>query len=78
MTDPHTTYHARIDDESGDVLVLVRLRTAAGSTYGERYQLGEGWVEDARAFDVMLNGQDYDLLDEDEAEDLAGRIEDQA
>jgi hypothetical protein len=67
-----------MDDTSGDVLVLVRLRTAAGSTYGERYQPGKGWVEDSHAFDVMLNGQDYDLLDEDEAQELAGRMEEQA
>jgi len=74
MSEPATSYHARIED-SGEVLVLFRLRRADGATHGERYRRGEGWVEDARAFDVTLNGQDYEVLPADEVEAVIAELE---
>lgn len=81
MTDPTsgsepepTTYHVLWSD-TNEVILFLRVRSRAGVVDGESYLKGTGWVEDARAFDVYLNGQDYDLVDESEAADLVRDIE---
>lgn len=70
----HTTHHVLWAD-SDEVLLLIRIRRVGENVYGEVYRRGYGWVEDARAFDVNLNGQDYDLVDREEAEALAREME---
>lgn len=75
MNDREVTYHARFDEESDEVLVLFRLRSEAGGLHGERYAPGSRWVADHYAFDVMRNGQDYDVVDEEEAAELAKRLD---
>jgi hypothetical protein len=67
------TYHVMREDD-GTASLLVRLRHQGAALYGEVFVPGDGWVEDARAFDVLRNGQDYDLIDESEAERLAARM----
>ena len=69
-----TTYHVMLDD-SGEVMALFRLRRDATGAYHEAYRRGEGWVESPSAADVYRNGQDYDLIDETEAERLAATLE---
>lgn len=75
MTDREVTYHARFDEESDEILVLFRLRSEAGGLHGERYEPGGGWVVDSYAFDVMRNGQDYDVVAEEEAIELAEQLD---
>jgi hypothetical protein len=70
-----TTYHVLRDDEDGTVLALFRLRREPGELHTEAYRPGQGWVDDHRAVDVYRNGQDYDLVDEAEAEALAADME---
>lgn len=60
-----TTYHAMFDDD-GVASILLRLRNEDGELHGETYRPGEGWVRSDYAFDVMRNGQDYDLVDPDD------------
>ena len=72
---PTTTHHVLRDDEDGTVLALFRLRREPGALHLEAYRPGEGWVDDDRAADVFHNGQDYDLIDEAEAEALAADME---
>lgn len=67
-----TTYHALWAGE--ELLSLVRLGDA-DSGGGETYVPGEGWVRSTAAYDVLRNGQDYDLLTAAEAEELALRME---
>lgn len=74
MTDPATTFHVRRDDDDGTVLALVRLRTDDEGLHGEAYQPGVGWVTDPSALDVLRNGQDYDLVEADEASALAAAM----
>ena len=74
-SDQLTTHHVMWDEEDSTVLILVRLRHSGGELYGEAYRPGEGWVDSPAAFDVWRNGQDYDLIDADEAADLARRME---
>lgn len=71
---PATTHHVRRDD-AGGVLGLVRIRRAVGEVHGEVYEPGAGWTTDPSAFDVAVNGQDYDLLDADDADRLAEEME---
>lgn len=61
-----TTYHVMIGDD-GVPMTLLRLRRTDGSLFGETYTPNEGWIESAQAFDVMTNGQDYDLIGPEEA-----------
>lgn len=67
-------YHVMYDDETGDVMILLRF-TTTGPTIGESYRPGVGWVVDNRAFDIMLNGQDYEIVDESTAEELVAELE---
>jgi hypothetical protein len=69
-----TTYHAMFDDD-GIASILVRLRKVSGSLFGEAYRPNEGWITSNLAFDIMVNGQDYDLLDADEAAEVAGAMD---
>jgi hypothetical protein len=69
-----TTYHVMFDD-SDRVLIMIRLRTTGAATDGEIYHPGRGWVPDSRAFDVMLNGQDYHVLAEGRVDELMAAIE---
>lgn len=57
------------------MLGLVRLRRSADAVHPEAYHPGRGWVRHPGATDVYRNGQDYDLLDEDEAQRLASDME---
>lgn len=68
-----TTHHALWAGD--ELLALVRLRGGDDGRTGETYRPGQGWVESAAAFDVLRNGQDYVLLAESEAEELARRME---
>jgi hypothetical protein len=72
--DVKTTYHALFDDD-GVPSILVRLRMTNGSLFGETYRPNEGWVASNYAFDIMVNGQDYDLLNAAEAADAAAAID---
>lgn len=74
MSTPETTHHVLWDVEERTVLALFRLRVTDEGLYGESYRPGEGWVESPGAFDVYRNGQDYDLVDAEEAERLASRM----
>ncbi|MER6669433.1 hypothetical protein ABT256_33090 [Amycolatopsis japonica] len=74
MSDPTASYHARVED-SGEVIILVRLREVGEATYGERYRRNEGWIRDDYAFDVLLNGQDYEVLTDDEVLDAIAQID---
>lgn len=69
-----TTYHV-MRDEDGTAFILLRVRYESAGVYGELFFPDEGWVEDVRAFDVLRNGQDYDLIDESEAERLAAEMQ---
>lgn len=72
-----TTFHVRRDDD-GTVLALVRLRTDDEGLHGEMFRPGVGWVLDALALDVLRNGQDYDLVDAGEAEEVAATMPSEA
>lgn len=74
MTTHPTTYHVMLADD-GDVIALFRFRRDATGAYHESYRRGEGWVESTSAADVFRNGQDYDVIDEAEAERLAAKLE---
>jgi hypothetical protein len=67
------TYHV-MREADGTVFLLLRLRHEGARMYGEVFAPGAGWVEDVRAFDVLRNGQDYDLIDEREAERLIAQM----
>lgn len=54
---------------------FVRLREIADALYAECYLAGVGWVEDERAIDVFVNGQDYDLIDAEEAERVCATMD---
>jgi hypothetical protein len=62
-------------DDDGVPYRLVRLRDDGAGLHGELLLPGRGWVEDARAFDVMRNGQDYDLVDEVEAAAIVAKLD---
>lgn len=74
MSGPWTTYHV-LWDEPGVVHRIVRLRDDGTGLYGEIYVPGTGWESDPRAFDVMRNGQDYDLVPAEEADRLTAELE---
>ncbi len=71
--DPWVRYHVMREDD-GSAYILVRLRDDGMGLHGELFVPGRGWVAHPGAFDVLRNGQDYDLIDEDEAERLASRM----
>ena len=75
MTGRPTTYHVMTDEDSGELLILVRLYPADSEAVGEVYRSGRGWVSDDIVYDVMRNGQDYDLVDADRANALIAQIE---
>lgn len=68
-----TSYHALWAGD--EVIALVRLLDTGAGERGESYRPGQGWVESTGAYDVLRNGQDYDLLTAAEAEELARRME---
>jgi hypothetical protein len=74
-TPDRTNYYVLWSD-SDEVIAFFRLRSESGALHGESYERGRGWIEDPRAFDVYLNGQDYELLDETEADDLVRELAD--
>jgi hypothetical protein len=65
-----TTFHV-LRDHDGRAQILLRLRTDDDGLHGEAFEPGTGWVRSAAAFDVWTNGQDYDVIDADEADRLA-------
>lgn len=71
---PPTSYHA-LSGDSGEILILVRLNAPDSPSGWDVYQPGVGWISDDRAFDVMRNGQDYDLLTASEARAMITRWE---
>jgi len=63
-------------DDPGGVAALCRFDSA--TAVFESYRPGVGWVASSGSLvaDIMRNGQDYDMIDEAEAERLASSMED--
>ena len=70
-------YYVLRGDDDASARVLLRATTTGGHTRYESYRDGEGWGE-APGFarvDLFRNGQDYDMIDEAEAQRIVRAIE---
>jgi len=70
-------YYVLRGDDDASALALLRATTDGDRTGYESYRDGEGWV-DASGFavvDLFRNGQDFDRIDEAEAQRIIRAIE---